>query len=313
MNFKNVEKLSGDASHRKFYRDKKNNSIIVYAKKEKKKNLLIYAAINNLFKKNKILTPELISEKYKKNYIVIEDLGDQTGLKKFNNYNVNNYIEIFKILKKLKTIKTKNINTFLKSNYIIKNYTNNELLKEAKLFSDWYMPKIIKKNITKAQKQYIKIIKKLILCLKSRKKVLVHRDFHISNIMIKKKQIYLIDSQDAVFGNEAYDLASLIDDVRIKTRIENREKIYDKFVLNQKKINPEKFRNDFEILSVLRNLKIIGIFTRLSKRDKKYQYLKLIPYAWKLIDERRRNNNVFDELNNFFGIYFSKYLKKNEN
>ena len=38
-----------------------------------------------------------------------------------------------------------------------------------------------------------------------------------------------------------------------------------------------KFKNDFEILSVLRNLKIIGIFTRLSKRDKKNKYLKLIP------------------------------------
>ena len=73
MNFKNIEELSGDASHRKFYRDKKNNSIIVYAKKEKRKNLLIYAAINDLLKKNKILTPRLISEKYKNNYIVIED------------------------------------------------------------------------------------------------------------------------------------------------------------------------------------------------------------------------------------------------
>ena len=40
MNFKNIEKLSGDASHRKFYRDKKNNSIIVYAKKEKKKKFI---------------------------------------------------------------------------------------------------------------------------------------------------------------------------------------------------------------------------------------------------------------------------------
>ena len=86
MNFKNIEELSGDASHRKFYRDKKNNSIIVYAKKEKRKNLLIYAAINELLNNNKILTPRLISEKYKKNYIIIEDLGDYTGLKKFKNY-----------------------------------------------------------------------------------------------------------------------------------------------------------------------------------------------------------------------------------
>ena len=306
MNFKNIVELSGDASHRKFYRDKKNNSIIVYAKKEKRKNLLIYAAINELLNNNKILTPRLISEKYKKNYIIIEDLGNYTGLKKFKNYKVDNYIKLFEILKKLKLVRKRTINTFLKTNYTIKNYSNNELLREAKLFSDWYMPKIIKKKLSLSKKLYIKIIKKLILSLKLKKKVFVHRDFHISNIMIKKKKIYLIDSQDAVFGNEAYDLASLIDDVRIKIKLKNREKIYEKFISKQKKINPEKLRNDFEILSILRNLKIIGIFTRLSKRDKKHKYLKLIPYAWKMIDERRKHNARFEELNNFLSIYFQK-------
>ena len=306
MNFKNIVELSGDASHRKFYRDKKNNSIVVYAKKEKRKNLLIYAAINELLNNNKILTPRLISEKYKKNYIIIEDLGDNTGLKKFKNYKIDNYIKLFEILKKLKLVRKRTINTFLKTNYTIKNYSNNELLREAKLFSDWYMPKIIKKKLSLSKKLYIKIIKKLILSLKLKKKVFVHRDFHISNIMIKKNKIYLIDSQDAVFGNEAYDLASLIDDVRIKIKLKNREKIYEKFISKQKKINPEKLRNDFEILSILRNLKIIGIFTRLSKRDKKHKYLKLIPYAWKMIDERRKHNTRFEELNNFLSIYFQK-------
>ena len=306
MNFKNIEELSGDASHRKFYRDKKNNSIIVYAKKEKRKNLLIYAAINKLLNNNKILTPRLISEKYKKNYIIIEDLGDYTGLKKFKNYKIDNYIKLFEILKKLKLVRKRTINTFLKTNYTIKNYSNNELLREAKLFSDWYMPKIIKKKLSLSKKLYIKIIKKLILSLKLKKKVFVHRDFHISNIMIKKNKIYLIDSQDAVFGNEAYDLASLIDDVRVKVKLKNREKIYKKFISKQKKINPVKLRNDFEILSILRNLKIIGIFTRLSKRDKKHKYLKLIPYAWKMIDERRKHNSRFEELNNFLSIYFQK-------
>ena len=306
MNFKNIVELSGDASHRKFYRDKKNNSIIVYAKKEKRKNLLIYAAINELLNNNKILTPRLISEKYKKNYIIIEDLGDYTGLKKFKNYKIDNYIKLFEILNKLKLVRKRTINTFLKTNYTIKNYSNNELLREAKLFSDWYMPKIIKKKLSLSKKLYIKIIKKLILSLKLKKKVFVHRDFHISNIMIKKNKIYLIDSQDAVFGNEAYDLASLIDDVRIKIKLKNREKIYKKFISKQNKINPEKLRNDFEILSVLRNLKIIGIFTRLSKRDRKHKYLKLIPYAWKMIDQRRKHNTKFEELNNFLSIYFQK-------
>jgi len=46
----------------------------------------------------------------------------------------------------------------------------------------------------------------------------------------------------------------------------------------------------------LRNLKILGIFTRLAKRDKKNNYLKLIPYTWKLIKLRTSGNNIFDEL-----------------
>ena len=81
MEFKKLEKLSGDASFRKFYRHKKNKSIIVYCKKEKFKNLIIYEAVNRFLKKNDINTPKLISENYKKNFIEIEDLGNLTGLK----------------------------------------------------------------------------------------------------------------------------------------------------------------------------------------------------------------------------------------
>ena len=73
--------------------------------------------------------------------------------------------------------------------------------------------------------------------------------------MIKKNKISVIDSQDAVYGNIAYDLASLIDDVRLKTSKNIKEMVYQSYLnLNKKKINKIKFKNDFEILSVLRNL-----------------------------------------------------------
>ena len=115
-------------------------------------------------------------------------------------------------------------------------------------------------------------------------------------MMYKNKKIYLIDSQDAVIGNPAYDLASLIDDVRYKSSNLLKKKIYSYFLQKSKKIDRKSFENDFLILSVLRNLKILGIFTRLAKRDKKKNYLKLIPYTWKLIKLRTSGNNIFDEL-----------------
>ena len=140
--------------------------------------------------------------------------------------------------------------------------------------------------------------------------IFVHRDFHVSNLMEYKKKLALIDNQDALYGNQAYDLASLIDDVRFKTSNSLKEKIYKYFLNKNKSINKENFKNDFDILSVLRNLKIIGIFTRLSSRDKKHYYLKLIPYAWKLIENRINNNIVFKDLKLFLGDNFSKKVRQ---
>ena len=89
-----------------------------------------------------------------------------------------------------------------------------------------------------------------------------------------------------------------------------KEMIYQNYLyLNKRKINVKKFKNDFEILSVLRNLKIIGIFTRLANRDKKRQYLKLIPYAWELIELRIKDNDVFKDLKKNLEKNFPKKIR----
>ena len=86
--------------------------------------------------------------------------------------------------------------------------------------------------------------------------------------------------------------------------------IYKNYLkLNKKNINKIKFKNDFEILSVLRNLKVIGIFTRLAQRDNKKKYLKLIPYTWKLIENRLNNNNVFIDLKKELEDNFPKKIR----
>ncbi len=305
MNFLDFKKLSGDASHRNFYRNKKNNSIIVYTKNDKFKNLLIYDSINKLLNLNNIDTPVLINQYYAKNYIEISDLGDEVAIKKFRKFKLVNYKPLFKILNKLINIKQRKIKTFLNTYYEIPQYTDNLLFREAMLFSKWYLPTKMKKNTKKISNKFNLIIRQLIKKISLKKKVLVHRDFHLSNIIIFKKKTYLIDNQDAAYGSIAYDIASLIDDVRIKVSRSNREKLYSSYISNIKILDQKKFRNDFEIISILRNLKIIGIFTRLSKRDKKHSYLKMIPYAWKLIDERRKFNIHTNQLNLFLDKYFA--------
>ena len=272
MNLNNLIKLSGDASFRKFYRSDK--SVIVFCQKEKKSNLLIYDAINKVLIKNKIKAPKLLKQNYKKNFLEIEDLGDVSIYKKLKKKKIKKlkyYKKIIFLLYKLQKIKTKKIKTFNNTNYTIPKYSNDKLFKESKLFLDWYIKKIIKKENQKMIKNKLEnIIKILLKKIKNKNNIFVHRDFHVSNLMEYRKKIALIDNQDALYGNSAYDLASLIDDVRIKTSNSLKEKIFKYFLNKNKFINKKDFKNDFDILSVLRNIKIIGIFTRLSSRDKKY-------------------------------------------
>ena len=308
--------IKSDASFRKFYRKKinKKSSIIVYAKKEKIKNLLNYDTINKLLLKNKIFTPKLLSENFSKNFIEIEDLGTKTIFDIFKKKKVNKlkiYKKILVVLIKLQNINSRKIKNFKKKYYNIPKYSKKKIFNEANLFLDWYVPRVINKNKrSKIKKELRKIITSLIKKIQFPNNTFVHRDFHVSNLMINNNKTSLIDSQDAVYGNIAYDLASLIDDVRLKTSKNLKEMIYKNYLnLNKKKINKIKFKNDFEILSVLRNLKVIGIFSRLALRDNKKKYLKLIPYTWKLIEDRMNNNDIFIDLKKKLEDNFPKKIR----
>ena len=310
----NLKKLKGDASHRKFFRKKYNdgNSIVILAKRDKFKNLLVYDAISKILIKNKILAPKLYHENYKNNYIEVEDFGSETIfkiLKKSDNKKFLYFKSIIKLLNQIQSIKNKKIRNFKNKYYRIPEYKNEILIQEANLFCEWY----VNKNLSKSKRQnFKKKFKKITLTLASHLKmknnIFVHRDFHVSNLMLVNNRIGVIDSQDALIGNRAYDLASLVDDVRLKTSKILKKRIFNLYINSQKKIDKKKIKNDFEILSILRNLKIIGIFTRLAIRDKKKNYLKLISYAWELISLRINRNEIFLDLKKLLKDNFKKNL-----
>ena len=313
LNFKELKEIKGDASFRKFFRNKNNRSIVVYAKKEKVKNLLIYDAVNKILNKNKILAPKLINQNYKNNYIEVEDFGDNTLYKLLRHNKTNKeffFIKILKTLSRLQLIKDKQVVNLNRQKYKVQKYDNKILLNEAKLFSEWYAARKINKfKIRKFKKMYENEVKKLLSKLNFKNDTFVHRDFHVSNLMYVKNNIAVIDSQDALIGNKAYDLASLVDDVRFETSNKLKNKILNNYFKKLKKTEINKFVNDFEILSVLRNLKIIGIFMRLASRDNKKKYVKMIPYAWQMINYRMKKNREFVNLKLILKRNFPKFVK----
>ena len=92
---------------------------------------------------------------------------------------------------------------------------------------NWYLPEVLGKRKSKKLKKKIKIeLNKLYKQIYFKNKFIVHRDFHVSNIMPVKSKLGIIDTQDVILGNPMYDVASLIDDVRIQIPLTIKNKIF---------------------------------------------------------------------------------------
>ena len=298
-----LKKISSDASFREFYRIQKNllSSILIKTNKDKFKNLIVYAAVNKLLIDNKIKAPKLLKEYFKNGMMEIEDLGTHSFLDyiKYKKNKFNDYKNLFKVIFKLQNIKLKNFIRLKKYKIKINSYNLAALHKESDLFFQWYLKNnsnfpFLSKFEDKIKNELNNLYKKLYF----QNRCFVHRDFHVSNIMVKKNNMGLIDSQDIVKGNLLYDVASLIDDVRVILPVTLKSKLFDYYLSKTTKIKKTErsyAKNDFEILSVQRNLKILGIFVRLYKRDNKSNYLKFLPYTWRLLDLRLKNP-IFNNL-----------------
>jgi len=293
--------IAGDASPRKFYRYlNQKGKILVYCKKDKKNNLEKYVKINNFLLNQKIRVPKTLNKAIKKNFIVIEDLGDKSLkslLRKTNNTKLFNQIIDYLIkLQKVKIIKS------------IPKYSYAVLQKELNLFFDWYLPEFFnQKKISKIRSEINKALKPFLLKISKQKNFFVHRDFHLENLIMTKKGIAMIDTQDAVIGHQAYDLASLIDDVRIRISEKEQNKIFQYYIKKNKQLD-KNFIRDYHILTIQRLLKILGVFLRLYRRDNKKKYLKYLKNTWRLLDKRMKHPDLMP-IKKIFKKYFDKKMK----
>ena len=319
MKFK-LKKIRSDASFREFFRlhKGKKTSIIVTAKKERFKNLIAYSAINKFLKTKGIYTPRLISQHFEEGIMEIEDFGDKTLLdymKKSKN-KISLYKKCVDLILRLQKIKPiRKIKLDSKKYFNLNFYSLGTLHKESNLFFDWYLSGVIGKKKSLKWKKIIRTeLNKLYQKIFFKNQFIVHRDFHVSNIMPVNEKLGLIDTQDAILGNPMYDLVSLVDDVRFKVPSQIKDKTF-KYYLKKCSIKNKQIyflKNDFDILSIQRNLKILGIFYRLFKRDNKSQYLKYLPYTWYL-NELRMKNKIFKNLQFLLKKAISQRIRKKTN
>lgn len=286
-----IKQIAGDASFRSYYRifcD--NGNLVLMFAPPGFEDIRPFAKIDEFLVANGFSAPKIFARDENLGFLLLEDLDDDTYgrvLAKDNSLELPLYQKACDVLLALHK---------LPLSLEVPNYNNALLFREVMLLVDWYLA-LQKKVMSVEEKADFKFLWFQLFDLIDREnQVLVLRDYHADNLMIVKERVGaasvgLLDFQDAVIGSKAYDLVSLLEDARRDLDQNNRQKLLQYYLKNSG-CNEKSFIQDYEILSLQRNIKIIGIFSRLSLRDGKHAYLNMIPRVLAFVNSRLESESV---------------------
>jgi aminoglycoside/choline kinase family phosphotransferase len=159
-------------------------------------------------------------------------------------------------------------------------------LEELELFTDWYCPAVgLDVDVDGYRTAWTEVLKPV--ADDGLAPVTVLRDYHAENVMLVQGRegvahFGLLDFQDALAGHPAYDLASVLEDARrdVPPRIERA--MIDRYVAATG--HGQVFESAYWAIAAQRNTRILGVFTRLWKRDGKPHYRRFQPRMWGLLE-----------------------------
>ena len=284
-----IDQLDNDASARIYFRT--NNKIIAYIPKEKGESISNFISATKILNNIGIKVPNIHIQDKKLEVLLIDDFGNNKISKIINQCDVREILKkCIDVIVKIQSYEHKNdVSTFdLKA-----------IIEETLMFVDWYLIK--EKNISVShtdRNSFIKIITSLYHKAEIKNNVYIHKDYHVDNIFyfpMEKKEIGIIDYQDLNIGHASYDILSILEDTRNPI-----DKILEKqllnYFINKSKFNKDEIIKGYNFFSIQRNLKIIGIFSRLKHRDNKIKYMNLINNCKEFIS-RTLQNCEYGDLN----------------
>jgi len=169
-------------------------------------------------------------------------------------------------------------------------YDEAACLAEADLLIDWFLPAVTGQETEELVREAYHAAWRAVLDKADLgPPVLVLRDYHADNLMWLPNRkdcarVGLLDFQDALAGSPAYDLVSLLEDIRRDVEPTLAEAMIVRYLAAAPDLDARRFRDAYAVLGGQRNAKIVGIFTRLWRRDGKAGYLDLIPRGWRLLE-----------------------------
>lgn len=280
-----IAPLVGDASFRRYFRLRMGGrSAMLMHAPPPHEDPRPFLHVAHWLSDNGMRAPQILAELPDKGWILTEDFGDERMKEWIDAHPEDEhavYAQAIDALVKLHTLPPGPFDPYDMAVY----------QREAGLFVEWYCAAA---GLSVDEAGWEAAWEKALTPLLQRQNpgVAVLRDYHAENIMLLEPgelagEQGIIDFQDALVGHKAYDLVSLLQDAR---RDVSESLEHDMLCRYRAATAPnEHFEADYALLGAQRNAKIVGIFTRLFKRDGKPRYLRMIPRVWAAMERDLRH------------------------
>jgi aminoglycoside/choline kinase family phosphotransferase len=270
---------SADASFRRYFRATfaDGQTRIVMDAPPQHEDCRPFLHIAKLFEDAGTNVPHVYAQDIEQGFLLLSDLGNTTYLQALTAANARGLYEAATdSLIKIQLASRKNE---------LPPYDEALLLREMRLFPEWYIDKHLNFTLNESQKNKLEsVFARIIADNLAQPRVYVHRDYHSRNLMkLEYNNPGILDFQDAVYGPITYDLASLFKDAYVHWEeaeiIDWLARYWEKARKAGLPVNKDfsEFYRDYEWMGVQRHLKVLGIFARLYHRDGKDGYLKDLP------------------------------------
>jgi aminoglycoside/choline kinase family phosphotransferase len=278
--------LAGDASFRRYHRLRRGGeTALLMDAPPPQEDVRPFVAVDRILRDLGFSAPQILAGDEAAGLLLIEDFGDDT----FTRLLAKGADET--ALYALAVDVLIALHRRFKSNgAALPPYDDARFLNEAALLVDWYLPAITGRPTPPSLRDaYLELWRGLLPRARRAPQCLVLRDYHVDNLMrIAGRDgiaaCGLLDFQDAVEGPTSYDLVSLLEDSRRDIAPGLLAAMLERYLAAFPDLDRAAFATSFALLGAQRHCKVIGIFTRLDRRDRKPRYLTHIPRLWRLLE-----------------------------
>lgn len=277
--------LAGDASFRRYDRiRRRGEQAVLMDAPPPIEDVRPFIHVDRLLREMGLSAPEILAEDTESGLLLLEDLGDDTYTRVLANGGDEE--RLYELAVDLLV----ELHRRFKGDAALPPYDDEAFLEEAALLTDWYMPAILDEQTTVAQREeYRELWRDALATARRVPSTLVLRDYHVDNMIWLPERpgvaaCGLLDFQDARLGPVTYDLVSLFEDARRDVRPALTAQLLDRYLEAFPELDRETFAASYAVMGAQRSAKILGIFTRLDRRDGKPNYLTHIPRVWRWLE-----------------------------